>query len=193
MSSGFEFSEAIEVTVFRRSLVLGGGLGAGTVSLLAEPLLESHEKLIPSFLGAGVGEGVGTVALGARGGGGPQGMDGRFPERPWPLNGSFGGDAAVLFSVDVVGVESDCIELLSLVPSSWTSSSEVAEIRCAVSNGDFGGTSGSYECGGFSPRACIESSASVASAPPFTVREVERVDEGRLSVNERTVSEDSCD
>ena len=160
---------------------------------MAEPLLESHEKLIPSFLGAGVGEGVGTVALGARGGGGPHGMDGRLPERPWPLNGSFGGDAAVPFSIDVVGVELEFIELLSLVPSSWTSSSEVAEIRCAVSNGDFCEISGSYVCVVFSPRACIELSASVASAPPFTVREVERVDEGRLSVNERTESENSCD
>ena len=160
---------------------------------MAEPLLESHEKLIPSFLGAGVGEGVGTVALGARGGGGPHGMDGRLPERPWPLNGSFGGDAAVLFSIDVVGVELDFIELLSLVPSSWTSSNEVAEIRCAVSSGDFDGTSGSYECVVSSSRACIELSASVTSAPPFTVREVETVDDGRLSVNERTESEDSCD
>ena len=136
---------------------------------------------------------MGTVALGAGGGGGPHGMDGRLPERPWPLNGSFGGDAAVLFSIDVVGVESDFIELLSLVPSSWTSSNEVAEIRCAVSRGDFDGGSGSYDCVVFSPRACIELSASVASAPPFTVREVEKVDDGRLSVNERTESEDSCD
>ncbi len=172
---------------------MGGGLGADTVSLLAEALLESHEKLIPSFLGAGVGEGVGTVALGARGGGGPHGMDGRLPERPWPLNGSFGGDAAVLFSIDVVGVESDFIELLSLVPSSWTSSNKVAEIRCAVSSGDFEGTSWLYECVVSSSRACIELSASVTSAPPFTVRGVETVDDGRRSVNERTEFEDSCD
>ena len=172
---------------------MGGGLGAGAVSLLAEPLLESHEKLIPSFLGAGVGEGVGTVALGARGGGGPHGMEGRLPERPWPLNGSFGGDAAVLFSIDVVGVELDFIELLSLVPSSWTSSNEVAEIRCAVSSGDFDGISGSDGFVVSSPGACIKLSASGAPAPPFTVREVDRVDDGRLSVNERTASEESCD
>ena len=148
---------------------------------------------MPSFLGAGVGEGVGTVALAARGGGGPHGMEGRLPERPWPLNGSFGGDAGTSLSIDVVGVELDLIELLSLVPSSWTSSNEVAEIRCAVSSGDFDGISGSWKCVVSSPRACIELSATVASAPPFTVREVEREDDGRLSVNERTESRDSCD
>ena len=160
---------------------------------MAEPLLESHEKLIPSFLGAGVGYGVGTGAWGATGGGGPHGMDGRLPERPWPLNGSFGGDAAVLFSIDVVGVELDFIELLSLVPSSWTSSNEVAEIRCAVSSGDFDGASASYEFVVSSSRARVGLSVSVTPAPPFTVREVETVDDGRLSVNERTESEDSCD
>ena len=160
---------------------------------MAEPLLDSHEKLIPSFLGAGVGEGVGTVALGARGGGGPHGIDGRFPESPWPLNGSLGGDAAVPFSTDAVGVEFEFNELLSLVPSSWTSSNEVAEIRCAVSSGDFDGISLSYECVVPSSRPCIELFASVISAPPFTVRRVEAVDDGRLSVNERTESEGSCD
>ena len=110
--------EAMEVTVFRRSWALGGGLGIGAASLLADPLLDSHEKLMPSFLGAGVGEGVGTVALGARGGGGPHGMDGRLPDRPCTLEGSFGGDAVAPFSIDVVGVESDLMELLSLLPSS---------------------------------------------------------------------------
>ena len=120
-------------------------------------------------------------------------MDGRLPESPWLLNGSLGGEAAVLFSIDVEGVELEFIELLSLVPSSWTSSNEVAEIRCAVSSGDFDGTSWSYECVVPSPRACIELSASLTSAPPFIVRRVEAVDDGRLSVNERTESEASCD
>ena len=135
--------DAIEVTVFRRSWALEEGLGAGIVSLFAEPLLESHEKLMPSFRGAGVGEGVGTaaVAFGARGGGGPHGIEGRFPERPCPLKGNLGGDVAISFSVNVVGAEPDLIELLSLVPSSCTSSREVAEIRCAVSSGDLVGIS----------------------------------------------------
>ena len=135
---------------------------------------------------------MGTVALAASGGGGPHGMDGRLPESPWPLNGSLGGDAAVPFSIDVVGVELEFIELLSLVPSSWTSSREVAEIRCAVSSGDFDGTSWSCECVVPSSRPSFEPSASVTSAPPFTVRRVEAVDDGRLSVNERTGSEESC-
>lgn len=42
---------------------LGEGLEAGRVSLFAEPLLESHEKLMPSFRGAGVGEGLARLRL----------------------------------------------------------------------------------------------------------------------------------
>ena len=45
------------------------------------------------------------------------------------------------FSVDVVAVESDRIEVASLVPSSCTLSREEVDIRCAVSNGDFVGVS----------------------------------------------------
>ena len=97
------------------------------------------------------------------------------------------------FSIDVVGVESDFIELLSLVPSSWTSSNEVAEFRCAVSSSDFEGTSWLYESLVSSSRACIELSAPVTSVPPFIVRRVELVDDGGRSVNERTEVEDSCD
>ena len=177
--------EAIEVTVFRLSWALGDGLGAGIVSLFAEPLLESHEKLIPNFLGAGAGDGVGTVDLGARGGGGPQDIEGRFPERPCPLKGSFGGDAAMSFSVGIAGVNPDRTELLSLVPSSCTSSREEAEIRCAVKRGDFvGGASG---CGSVS---C--SSGSLVVVPALCARGVETVEEGRPLVNERTEL-DSCD
>jgi len=68
------------VTVLRRSWETGEGPGAITASLLADVLLESHEKLMPSFLGGGAGELAETAAFAA--GGGPQGMDGKFPERP---------------------------------------------------------------------------------------------------------------
>ncbi len=71
--------EAKEVTVFRRSWEGGAG-GAETESLLADVLLESHEKLMPNFLEVGVG--LGLVAVGFAAGGGPHGIDGRFPDRP---------------------------------------------------------------------------------------------------------------
>lgn len=79
MSSGLELIEAMEVTVFRRSWDVGGA-GAETESLLADVLRESHEKLMPSFLGGGVG--IGAFAVGFDAGGGPQGIVGRLPERP---------------------------------------------------------------------------------------------------------------
>lgn len=102
-------------------------------------LLDSHEKLMPNFLGGGAVGGVEIVAFEA--GGGPQGIDGRFPDRPWVRIGSFGGEVAMIFSVDAVAVEFDRIELASLVPSSCTLFREIADRRCAVSNGDFLGVS----------------------------------------------------
>ena len=94
---------------------------------------------MPNFLGGGAVEGVETVGFEA--GGGPQGIDGRFPDRPWVRIGSFGVDVATDFSVDAVAVEFDRIELASLVPSSCTLSREEADRRCAVSKGDFLGVS----------------------------------------------------
>ncbi len=70
----------MEVTVFRLSCGAEAALGGGTASLLADVLRDSHEKLIPSFLGGGAGDGVVAVGLGA--GGGPHGIDGKLPERP---------------------------------------------------------------------------------------------------------------
>jgi len=78
--------------VFRRSWEAGAG-GAGAESLFADVLLESHEKLMPNFLGGGVG--FGGVAVGFAAGGGPQGIDGRLPDRPCDRKGNFGGDAAM--------------------------------------------------------------------------------------------------
>ena len=167
---------------------MGEGLGAGKISLVAEPLRESHEKLIPSLRGAGVGEGVGTVgvAFGARGGGGPHGIEGRFPESPWPLKGNLGGEVAISFSVDMLGAEPDLIEAVSVAPSSWTSSREVAEILCAVSSGDLAGISSL--CGSAS-----WSSESMGIEFPLCARGVETVDDGRPLVKERTEFDDSCD
>ena len=94
---------------------------------------------MPNFLGGGAVGGVEIVAFGA--GGGPQGIEGRFPDRPWDRIGSFGGEVAMVFSADAVALEFDRIELASFVPSSCTLSREEAERRCAVSNGDFLGVS----------------------------------------------------
>lgn len=114
-------------------------MGGGTASLVPEVLLDSQEKLMPSFLGGGAAEAVETVGLEA--GGGPHGIDGRFPDKPCDRIGSFGGEVAMLFSADAVAVESDRIELASFVPSSCTLSREEADVGYAVSNGDFIGVS----------------------------------------------------
>lgn len=113
--------------MLRRSRGLGSGWDGVTASLVAEVLLDSQEKLIPSFLGGGAVEGVEVVDFEA--GGGAQGTDGRFPDRPCDLTGSFGAEVATLFLVDAVVVESDRIELVSFVPSSCTLSREEADIR----------------------------------------------------------------
>lgn len=131
-----ELTDAIDVTVSRRSREAGGGPGAGVASLLADVLLESQEKLMPSFLGGGAEEFVDFAA-----GGGPQGILGKLPERPCPRKGNFGGEAAMLLSFEAVVVESDVMELVSFDPSSWTSSIDAVEIRCAVSRGDLVGIS----------------------------------------------------
>lgn len=127
------------MTVFRRSRGDGTWLGGGIASLVPEVLLDSHEKLMPNFLGGGTAEGVETVGFEA--GGGPQGIEGRFPDNPCDRGGSFGGELAMIFSVEAVGVESECIEAASFVPSNCTLSREGFDIRRAVSSGDFLGVS----------------------------------------------------
>lgn len=134
--------EFIDVTVFLLSFEFGEWLGGGIVSLLAELLLDSHEKPMPSFREGGAGEGLGPAALGAGGcpGGGPHGIEGRLPDKPRDLEDALCGEAwlSVAFSLEVAAVDSDIMELVSAAPSpSCTSSSEEAEMRCAVSNGDF--------------------------------------------------------
>ena len=139
---------------------------------------------MPNFLGGGAVEGVETVGFEA--GGGPQGIDGRFPDRPWVRIGSFGGNVAMLFSVDAVAVEFDRIELASFVPSSCTLSREEADRRCAVSNGDFFGVSSLSEL-----RAscfCIGGSSEDSTMDP---RGVEGDEGSRGSVRER-VDADEC-
>ena len=114
---------------------------------------------MPNFLGGGAVEGVETV--GFRVGGGPQGIEGRFPDRPCARTGCFGGEVAIFFSVDVVAVESDRIEVASFVPSSCTLSREEVDMRCAVSNGDFlgvyslSGLRSSWSCTGLSSEDCV--------------------------------------
>ena len=89
---------------------------------------------MPSFLAGGAVEVVETAGFEA--GGGPQGIDGRFPDRPCDRIGSFGGEEAIVFSVDIVAVESDRVEVASFEPSSCTLSRGEVDIRCAVSDGD---------------------------------------------------------
>ena len=101
-------------------------LGGGTASLLADVLRCSHEKLIPSFFGGGVG--VGWLAACFEAGGGPHGIGGRFPESPCDRGGNFGGEAAMFFSV-MPAVELDCTELASLAPSKFSLSKAEAEKR----------------------------------------------------------------
>ena len=184
MSSGFELTEAIEVTVFRRSRGDGTWLGGGIASLVPDVLLDSHEKLMPNFLGGGAVEGVETVGFEA--GGGPHGIEGRFPDKPCDRGGSFGGELAMTFSVEAVGVEPDCIEVASFVPSNCTLSREEVDIRRAVSSGDFlgvlslSGLVSSCLWTGVSPEDCI-----------LEPRGVDGDDGGRCSVKE-LVDADDC-
>lgn len=96
-------------------------------SLLEDVFLESHENGPESFFGGG-GAGVGWTR---KGGGGPQGIVGRLPERPCALNGSLGGGTGVvpLVSFDVMVVERDLVEEDSFASSSWTSSMDDVESR----------------------------------------------------------------
>ena len=121
-------------------------------------LLESQEKLIPNFLGGGIVGGVETDGFEA--GGGPQGMDGRFPDRPCDRAAAFGVDAAVLFLVDAVAVESDCIELASFVPSSCMLSREEDGVPGALCEGSSLGVSSLSVLGGVSTLSVLRAACS---------------------------------
>lgn len=160
--------------------------------MFADTPLESHEKLIPSFRGAGA-DADGSFALDA--GGGPQGIEGRFAERPWPLKGSFGGVVSIL-SCDVVVVDVDFMELVSVPSPSCTSSSEDADIRCAVSNGDLDDTCASKSSCFSSDSLELDSGTKVSSSVEASVdpRGVEVAEDGPPSVRERGIEDvDLCD
>ena len=123
-------------------------------------LLDSQEKLIPNFLGGGIVGGV--ESDGFEVGGGPQGMDGRFPDRPCDRAAAFGVDAAVLFLVDAVAVESDCIELASFVPSSCTLSREEDDVLGALWEGNFLGVSSLSVLIGISSLSVLRAACSCA-------------------------------
>lgn len=140
---------------------------------------------MPNFLG---GAGVGVETVGFEAGGGPQGIDGRFPDKPCDRTGSFGGEEALVFFVDAVAVESDCAELASLVPSSCTLSRELVDLRSALSNGDLVGVfsvSGlRFSC------SCI---CVISEGCKLDTRGVEGDEGGRLSVIARVEFEDCWD
>lgn len=135
---------------------------------------------MPSFLGGGAGEVPGFAD-----GGGPQGIVGRLPERPWLRKDSFGGETPMFLSFEAVVVDPDVTELVSFDPSSWTLSIEDADIRCAVSKGDFPRTSSL--CGSVSSswELCVELWGSSNVGLSFGARGVETVEEGRSMVIER--------
>ena len=150
-------------------------------------LRESHENGIASFLGGGAGAGVWTLV----GGGGPQGIPARFPERPFVRAGSLGGGtgASVLFSSEVVVVERDRVGLAPFESPSCTSSNDDVERRRAVSSGELEGAF---------PDICVrtlvfgsEEDESVETVGSCETRGVVAVEEdsGR-SVNERMDVED---
>lgn len=91
MSSGLDDIELTEVAVLRLSLMLGErleGLTVVGVSLFPERPLDSHEKLMPSFLGIGSAEeGVGSFAFAVVED--PQGIEGKLPDSPLVLGGIF--------------------------------------------------------------------------------------------------------
>lgn len=137
LSISSELLPVTETTVLRRSRceVVDWRVDT-TASLGADVLLESHENGIASFLGGGCG---GAEVWALVGGGGPQGIPGRLPDKPFVREGSLGGriGALVLFSSEIVVVERDLSELASLISPSCTSSNDEVERRRAVSNGEF--------------------------------------------------------
>lgn len=129
------------MTVPLRSRLLGVTLAGNGFSLAGLLVRESHENGIVSFLPAGVGldgGGVGDVLIG-RGGGGPHGIEGNEPERPDREEdlGAAGDGSLPILLFDAIVVDRDLSGCeLSFSPS-CTSSSDVADIRLAVSSGDF--------------------------------------------------------
>ena len=116
--------ELIEVMVSRLSLLLGErleGLTVVGVSLFPERPLDSHEKLMPSFLGIGsVEEGVAGVAFAVVEE--PQGIEGKLPDNPLVLGGIFickiGGLPSGDFSSPLRMSDADVVEVVSAISSS---------------------------------------------------------------------------
>lgn len=168
MSSEFPPADDIDVTVLRRSTWVLDGFG-GWLSVLADVLLESHEKGPASFLGGGAGAGEGDwVGKGFGAGGGPQGTEGRDPDKPCERKGTFEGpgeaeavilveaDSSIIVSFAELVTDPGAITLLVLVDvipglsPSCTSSKDEVEMRRAVSNGDFVEGSSSLTAGSMS-------------------------------------------
>lgn len=135
--------------MLRLSSAEAGGIGAEAASLLPDVCLESHENGPVNFRDGGVGAGIDCFEAGGPEGGGPHGIEGKAPESPCERKGSFGGGSAgcAVSSVEVVSIERDLDELSLLLPLRCTSSRDVIEIRCAVSKGDFRGSSGGTSSG----------------------------------------------
>ena len=83
--------ELRDVIVSRLSLLLGerlAGAAAVGASLFPDRPLDSHEKLMPSFLGTGsAADDVESFVFDV--GEGPQGIEGKLPESPLDLGGAF--------------------------------------------------------------------------------------------------------
>ena len=174
--------------VLRRSRwELAGCEGGIAASLGIDTLLESHENGIASFLGGGGGAGVWSLEAG----GGPQGMPGKLPERPFVRAGSLGGGAgaAILLSSDVIVVERDLLELASLLSSSCTSSNDDVQRRRAVRSGDFEGLLSDmlvrFSPSDFGGDRSVKIGGSCETRGVVTVEE-----DGGRSVNERIDDED---
>lgn len=85
--SGLLLIVTIEEDVFLRSSLFGGGIGGdGEVSFVVDVFRDSQEKglvkLLLGMTGVGVGVGTGDTDCCRAAGGGPQGTEGRTPDKP---------------------------------------------------------------------------------------------------------------
>ena len=147
INSGLDDIELMDVIVSRLSLLLGErleGAGAAEASLFPERPLDSQEKLMPSFFGAGsAADDVASLAFEA--GEEAQGMEGKLPDSPLVLGGIFicneGVAASSPLSSRLRMSDEEALERVSVASSSPWMSVNDDDGPCAVSRGDFGGAS----------------------------------------------------